>query len=95
LPSGAKIGHRALRRYYKQNLKIPADEDERPSRRMITNEAYGVRNESDSQALLLMTHYEFKQAKTHHEIRHRQDFDTRIGIRANKLQRHFRAQVLF
>jgi hypothetical protein len=28
------------------------------------------------------------------EKRFQQDYDTRIGIKANKLQRHFRAQIM-
>ncbi|CAG8515711.1 2141_t:CDS:2, partial [Racocetra persica] len=94
LPSGARIGHRSMRRYYKQNLRPEEHRDSIIINRLITQ--YGDYHRRSGGVLIAKgghaKHAQYYittlQDKRHH------DFDTRIGIKANKLQRHFRAQIL-
>ncbi|CAG8493003.1 10367_t:CDS:2 [Gigaspora rosea] len=88
LPSGARIGHRSLRRYYKQNLR---PEEVRIKKRI--NIDYHRRSGG---VLLAKGHTKHAQyyIATFQDKRLHDDFDTRVGIKANKLQRHFRAQIL-
>ncbi|KAI9293190.1 hypothetical protein K502DRAFT_294161 [Neoconidiobolus thromboides FSU 785] len=99
LPNGARIGHRSMARYYKQYIRPIDEQEERGMRRLIENgtkhtnqpiyEARGRR--------FLITNGEkdkfnnkqmFKDKKLHDH------YTTRVGINANKLQRHFREQIL-
>merc|ERR1719219_881774 len=85
LPSGAKVGHRSLMRYYRQSLN--------PDRQVV------VRNPTDkvldhyrSFGLSSLTQKEAKKrAKDIQYFRqHQQKYRMKLGTKANKLQRHFR-----
>ncbi|RKP34050.1 C2H2 type zinc-finger-domain-containing protein [Dimargaris cristalligena] len=104
LPSGARIGHRDYLRYYRQRLQ-PSDTDN-PAliSRMLTEHADGDRPMTKAErkkmekALILQQpkgRWALKNNHSYLETRTKHHFDTRVGIKANKLQRHFRAQILF
>ncbi|CAG8442305.1 11973_t:CDS:2 [Rhizophagus irregularis] len=96
LPSGKRLGHRLLRRYYRQNLR-PIEERDSIINRFITE--YGDNSKyRQSGGILITNDHMYKHYRPHfiasREKRHQQNYDTRIGIKANKLQRHFRAQIM-
>ncbi|XP_042883507.1 zinc finger protein 622-like [Penaeus japonicus] len=91
LPSGAVIGHRSLRRYYKQNLN--------PHRKQVEKKKHGSTFRS------LIAHYrslgwtgtsgtdavkKFWDQKYLQKMRSR--YDLKLGVRGNKQQQHFRQQ---
>ncbi|KAL1924791.1 uncharacterized protein VTP21DRAFT_4445 [Calcarisporiella thermophila] len=109
LPSGNRIGHRSLHRYYKQSLRpTQLERDSAAIGHLITHyENEGMvgsesggnkRKQPRARGLLSDRAYnEIHIRKTHDQFRERRnhlDFDSRIGCKANKLQRHFRAQIL-
>lgn len=93
LPSGATAGHRSLQRYYKQQL---------PARRTP------LRKKRNVQVDRLMAQYrglgwhgeitpmrkEFVRRQMEKQRKMKKD-STRLGVKANKLQHHFRPQVVF
>lgn len=93
LPSGAVIGHRSLMRYYKQRLN--------PSRALVVTKSnkrlHKVLSEYRSlgwtqtqQAAAAQ-----KAKDIHHMKRTYQRWYMNLGVKGNKLQRHFRLQVDF
>lgn len=90
LPSGAVIGHRSLLRYYKQRLN--------PNRALVPKTNKKLHKVlSEYRALGWTTTQQAAAAKKardiHHMKRQYQKWSMKLGIRANKLQRHFRPQV--
>lgn len=91
LPSGAVAGHRSLARYYRQNL--PAVAASRPgdsARRVLSQyRALGwtgaTSREAAQQKARDIRFIQSVRAKRH----------MKLGCKANKLQKHFRQQVLF
>lgn len=95
LPSGATAGHRSLKLYYKQHL--PSDDrvliPKRPAlvgRLMTEYRALGWKGRESSEA-------EKRKAKQGEAMgnRSRQQQNLQIGVKGNKLQAHFRPQVIF
>jgi pre-60S factor REI1 len=90
LPSGARAGHRALNRYYKQN--ISPEETRQKNRRLIVGYDNQVRSLGLSNTVLNVA----VRKKIIHarkvENRMRLHHSMRLGIKANKLQKHFRDQ---
>ncbi|KAI8324289.1 hypothetical protein GQ54DRAFT_296279 [Martensiomyces pterosporus] len=105
LPSGTRIGHRSLKRYYKQT--IPLERPEKDSvviHKMLTNYAenpeYGnqIVQASHNRALVMARpngRQAWKDMATFKEYRTRHDFKTLVGMRANGLQKHYREQNPF
>lgn len=85
LPGGKMIGHRSLAQIYRQKLK-PLKEEEAVVQRLLTH--YPTESKE------CMMPAKVKKALTN-DVRVRQAFTNRIGERNNKLQKHFRAQILF
>ncbi|XP_067011987.2 cytoplasmic 60S subunit biogenesis factor ZNF622 [Anabrus simplex] len=90
LPSGAKIGHRSLMRYYRQKLD--------PSRAVVPQKkihrvlaqyrALGWTETEKEQAA--------RKARDIHFMRRMQSrLSTKLSVKTNKLQKHFRPQVNF
>jgi len=95
LPSGATVGHRSLKLYYKQHL--PSDDrpqiPKRPAlvgKLMTEYRALGWKGRESSEV-------ERKRAKQGEAMgsMNRQQKDLQIGLKGNKLQTHFRPQVIF
>lgn len=87
LPSGSRIGHRALRLYYKQHL--PSLEQRKSaliSRLMSQYRALGWKESAKG----MSQHRDVTWAKKMQSVR-----DMRLSVKANKLQHHFRQQVIF
>lgn len=89
LPSGATIGHRSLLRYYKQRLN--------PNRALVPKNKKLHKVLSEYRALGWTTTQQAAAAKKardiHHMKRQYQKWSAQLGVKANKLQRHFRPQV--
>lgn len=94
-----------MNRYYKQRLRPEEDRDAVLLNRLLTQYgedeatsgalAKASRTQSDSRALQLMSRFQRKQAIAGQAGRAQRDFDARVGQKANKLQKYFRAQVMF
>uniref|UniRef100_A0A1I8P8T1 C2H2-type domain-containing protein n=1 Tax=Stomoxys calcitrans TaxID=35570 RepID=A0A1I8P8T1_STOCA len=92
LPSGATIGHRSLLRYYKQRLN--------PNRALVPKKSSKLHH-------LLSTYRALGWSKTEQNAAARKAHDIHVmkrvqakwqmkmGVRANKFQKHYRAQVMF
>lgn len=94
LPSGAVIGHRSLLRYYKQRLN--------PARGLVPQTKSNKRLHkvlAEYRSLGWTTTQQMAAAKKardiHHMKRQYQKWNMKLGIKANKLQRHFRQQIDF
>lgn len=93
LPSGAVIGHRSLMRYYKQRLNpnralVPKKSDRKFHHLLSTYRALGW-TASDQKAAAC------KARDIHVMKRVQAKWQMKLGCRANKLQHHYRAQVMF
>ncbi|KAK9760903.1 pre-60S factor rei1 [Basidiobolus ranarum] len=97
LPSGARVGHRSLKRYYQQNIKPEEERDSVIINRLLTHyqQNMGYRG-SQAQALMLATnkHRVARDMNTYQDQRRPHEFASRVGVKANGLQKHFRAQIL-
>lgn len=100
---GSKIiGHRDFKQYYNQNTISYEEEDRRVRAAIKTYKQLGWRgtNSETSQALRKRFggHYrpteKEKKAKDI-QYRKRQEFYQKVGVSANRLQKHFREQVLY
>jgi len=89
LPSGARAGHRALNRYYKQN--ISPEETLKKNRRLIAGIDNQVRSLGLSTAVLKVATRKQIHARKFENIA-RSRHQLRMGVRANKFQKYFRDQ---
>ena len=92
LPSGTVIGHRSLMRYYKQSLD--------PNRALAIPKSEKIRKVMHMYRSLGWTETQKEAAKQKakdikYMQRVQQKYHTKLGIKANKLQTHFRQQVNF
>lgn len=90
LPSGAVIGHRSLLRYYKQRLN--------PGRALVPKENRKLHKVLHAyRSLGWTTTQQTAVARNardiHHMKRTYQKWNMKLGVKANKLQKHFRLQV--
>ncbi|KAJ2740164.1 pre-60S factor rei1 [Coemansia sp. BCRC 34301] len=102
LPSGTRIGHRSLQRYYRQT--IPSEQPEKESvmiHKLLTNYANNPEHNnqliqsSRNRAVILAQpngQRAWKDIITFKENRARQNFQTRVGVKANRLQIFYREQ---
>ena len=97
LPSGARIGHRALKVYYNQRLDVVDEQESEKRGRSFESTAVVLRREQEQQALARMTGPMLREAKKvgARSGQVQRELQARLGVKANKLQRHFRAQILF
>ncbi|KAJ1823099.1 pre-60S factor rei1 [Coemansia sp. RSA 2598] len=100
LPSGARIGHRSLQRYYKQS--IPVERPEKDSvviHKMLTDYSENpqlstqlIQSRQNRAMVMAMPNgrQAIKDFVTFKDKRARQNFSNRIGMRMNNLQKHYR-----
>lgn len=92
LPSGAVIGHRSLLRYYKQRLNpsralVPKKSDRRLHKVLSEYRALGWSNMQQQAAA--------RKARDLHVMKRVQaKWQMKLGCKANKLQKHYRPQIL-
>jgi len=89
LPSGARAGHRALNRYYKQN--ISPEETRQKYRRLIAGYDNQVRSLGLSSSLLTVATRKKIHARKVENVS-RADHRLRLAVKANKMQKFFRKQ---
>ncbi|KAK7863935.1 hypothetical protein R5R35_012445 [Gryllus longicercus] len=89
LPSGARIGHRSLMRYYRQNLdpSKAVVQQKKVHRVMAQYRALGWTETQKEQATR-------KARDLHYMHRARAKFSQLVGVKANKLQKYFKNQSL-
>ncbi|KAI9321795.1 C2H2 type zinc-finger-domain-containing protein [Dichotomocladium elegans] len=99
LPSGAVIGHRSMKRYYDQSFKPEETRDSVLINKLIGHytEMPEYQTAKNSNRRLAITDGNvgrvrqteaFKDSRVHHE------YQTRVGIQSNKLQKYFRIQII-
>lgn len=92
LPSGNVIGHRALMRYYKQKLNpnkaVVVSKNEKLHKVLLKYKALGWTN---SQKEVI----ERKARDIKYMQKVQTKYSVKLQIKANKLQHHFRNQVMF
>jgi len=93
LPSGATLGHRSLKVYYKQNLqeksqvKAVSSTTRSMNGRHLVHQYQTLGNYSNSSPMIIR-----QKAKDMAFLHKRM---LRLGVKANKLQRHFKSQIDF
>ncbi|KAG0228505.1 hypothetical protein BGW42_002129 [Actinomortierella wolfii] len=108
LPSGARLGHRSLNRYYRQNIKPEETRDSVLINKLLTHytdhmgyeltlskskarsergQALIARNEGEAR-------WAHKQTATFRDFRRMEDYKSRVGQKQNKMQFHYREQIL-
>ena len=90
LPSGARVGHRALRHYYKQRL--PTQEQRKSSmitRLMSHYRALGWKSYGKGEGVVL------QQRDVMWTRKMQSARSMKLSMKANKMQHHFRPQVVF
>ncbi|KAJ2547274.1 pre-60S factor rei1, partial [Coemansia sp. RSA 1933] len=102
LPSGNRVGHRSLQRYYKQTILPERQEKESVViHKMLTNYTEDpeystqVATTSRNRAMILAQpkgHQLWSNIAQYREVRKHQNFRTNVGIRTNRLQKHYREQ---
>lgn len=117
LPSGARIGNRAYRRYYRQNL-VPYNNGDDAGNSVLQRRSslltalmlrykeagqpvHGFRTPRSQQ---VVSSYSFNEPDSHQQQRIKRDQQVEnnsrkqqelgVGIRTNRLQKHFREQIL-
>jgi pre-60S factor REI1 len=92
LPSGSVIGHRSLMRYYKQNLNpnraIAIPKNEKLKKVLSIYRSLGW-TETEKEAI------KQKVIDISYMQRIQQKYSTKLNLKTNKLQTHFRQQVNF
>ncbi|KAI7862512.1 C2H2 type zinc-finger-domain-containing protein [Spinellus fusiger] len=101
LPSGAIVGHRSLKRYYDQKLKPEETRDSVLINQLIGqyigNDKFESLRSSSRAGQMLITDGRnnasrpteaFKDRRVHYQ------YETRVGIQANKLQKYFKVQII-
>ncbi|KAI9498312.1 C2H2 type zinc-finger-domain-containing protein [Zychaea mexicana] len=105
LPNGSVVGHRSLKRYYDQKFK---PEDSRDS--VLINKLIGQYSDMQGYQTPRAGSSSFRtggrmmitDGKSRHvrhteafkDVRVHQEYQTRVGIQSNKLQKYFRIQIL-
>jgi len=92
LPSGATVGHRSLKMYYKQNLP------EKEAAKAVTRKNRTINGRqlmSQYQSLGYRSTTSLALAAKARDQQFIQKRMMRLGIKNNKLQRHFRSQIDF
>ncbi|KAG0316560.1 hypothetical protein BGZ99_006829 [Dissophora globulifera] len=108
LPSGARLGHRSLNKYYRQNVKPEESRDSVLINRLLTHytdhmgydlaltktkarsergQALVARNDGEAR-------WAQKQTSTFKDFRRIEEHKARVGQKQNKLQKHYRVQIL-
>ncbi|XP_045475860.1 zinc finger protein 622-like [Harmonia axyridis] len=93
LPSGITIGHRSMMRYYKQNASrtsavVPSKNTKKLHKVLATYRALGWSQSDQEQAAR-------KARDIHYLKRVQSKLYTKLGVKQNKFQKHFRQQVNF
>ncbi|KAI8087688.1 C2H2 type zinc-finger-domain-containing protein [Gilbertella persicaria] len=99
LPNGNVVGHRHMKRYYDQKLK---PEETRDS--ILINKLIGQYSESpafesmrnNNQRLLITDggRRNMRPTEAFKDLRNQHEYTTRVGINQNRLQKHFRIQII-
>lgn len=96
LPNGARLGARAYRRYYRQNLMPYLDQESRPNSLRAINaprpDGTVVRGQHYVPPPKVLTEVEKRGIKQEHYDR--KNFALKMGIKGNGLQTHYREQLL-
>ncbi|KAI8343758.1 C2H2 type zinc-finger-domain-containing protein [Chlamydoabsidia padenii] len=102
LPSGAVVGHRHMKRYYDQRLKPEETRDSILINKLIgqysdSHVFESLRSFGQGHQRRMITdgkHNNTKATEAFKEKRLHQDYKTRVGMQANKLQKYFREQII-
>ncbi|KAF9929271.1 hypothetical protein FBU30_001753 [Linnemannia zychae] len=108
LPSGARLGHRSLNKYYRQNIKPEETRDSVLINKLLTHYtdhmgydlalAKTKERKERGQALVARNageaRWAAKQTSTFRDFRRIEEHKSRVGQKQNSLQKHYRVQIL-
>ncbi|KAJ1982560.1 pre-60S factor rei1 [Dimargaris verticillata] len=105
LPSGQRLGHRDLKRYYKQRFRVEDTRESVVINRLLTQYAEdgafasAAHKQANDRALIMNQprgRWALRQQHPSIMVKRRQlEYDAKVGAKANKLQKYFRHQILF
>uniref|UniRef100_A0A8D8V8R1 Zinc finger protein 622 n=2 Tax=Cacopsylla melanoneura TaxID=428564 RepID=A0A8D8V8R1_9HEMI len=92
LPSGASIGHRSLAVYYRQSLDATKNKQNTTQKKInkIISHYKGLGYTAETKEVIKK-----KARDIHYMHRVMSKYSTQLSFKANKMQHHFRAQVMF
>lgn len=93
LPSGKVIGHRALVRYYKQNLSLEPVTITKNNKEKLDKLLLQYRALGDSEMQMEATQRRIRDVQYLQRIQTK--YSTKLQFKQNKLQKHFRRQTNF
>ncbi|KAI8366318.1 C2H2 type zinc-finger-domain-containing protein [Choanephora cucurbitarum] len=102
LPNGNVVGHRHMKRYYDQKLKPEETRDSILINKLIGQYSESpafesMRNNSNNKQRLLITdggRKNMRATEAYKDLRNQHEYTTRVGINQNRLQKHFRIQII-
>lgn len=102
LPNGNVVGHRHMKKYYDQKLKPEETRDSILINKLIgqyteTPAFDSMRRQNNNNPLLLTDSRNrngLRTTEAFKDLRKKHEFQTRVGISTNKLQKYFRIQIL-
>ncbi|KAI8996753.1 C2H2 type zinc-finger-domain-containing protein [Pilobolus umbonatus] len=99
LPNGSIVGHRHLKRYYDQRLKPAETRDSILINKLIgqyseSPEFESMRHANNSKLLLTDGRQHLRTAERYKDLRQTHEYQTKVGINQNRLQKHFRIQII-
>lgn len=99
LPNGSVVGNRHMKRYYDQKLK---PEETRDS--ILINKLIGqysdspafesMRNSNNNRLLLTDGRHGMRTTEAFKDLRTKHEYTTKVGMNQNRLQKHFRIQII-
>jgi len=95
LPTGTIIGHRSLRRYYKQNLRPLEEKDSIIINRLLNHYVSNMGYQPGNRLGLIVAQnpVPMQSKSAFSEQRYSMDYKSIIGEKSNKLQHYFRSQI--
>ncbi|KAI8642506.1 C2H2 type zinc-finger-domain-containing protein [Parasitella parasitica] len=100
LPNGSVVGNRHMKRYYDQKFKPEETRDSILINKLIGQYSESpafesMRNSNNNNRLLLTNgRHGMRTTEAFKDLRTRHEYTTKVGMNQNRLQKHFRIQIL-
>ncbi|KAI9478854.1 MAG: C2H2 type zinc-finger-domain-containing protein [Benjaminiella poitrasii] len=101
LPNGAIVGHRYMKRYYDQKLKPEETRDSVLINKLIgqysESPVYESMRKTSTKNPLLLTdsgRHGMRTTEAFKDLRTKHEYTTKVGMNQNRLQKHFRIQII-
>ncbi|CEP08407.1 hypothetical protein [Parasitella parasitica] len=100
LPNGSVVGHRHMKRYYDQKFKPEETRDSVLINKLIGQYSESpafesMRNSNNNNRLLITDgRHGMRSTEAFKDLRTRHEYTTKVGMNQNRLQKHFRIQII-